>query len=63
MLDSPPGEFAWGEEGKIIRCPWHGRQFDIETGRAIQDPKTQRVRVYPVWLEDDLVVIDAGGPT
>ncbi len=60
MLDSAPGEFIWGDEGKILRCPWHGRQFDIETGRAVQDPQTQRVRVYPAWIEDDLVVIEAG---
>jgi nitrite reductase (NADH) small subunit len=23
-LPGPPGEYHWGREGEILRCPWHG---------------------------------------
>ena len=27
------------DPGEIIRCPWHGREFDIRTGQSCCDPK------------------------
>jgi 3-phenylpropionate/trans-cinnamate dioxygenase ferredoxin subunit len=48
--------FAWGHEGRILRCAWHGWEFDITTGRALVDPAV-RARSYPVAVEDgDLVI-------
>ena len=41
-----PG-IGWTSEGKIIRCPWHGWEFALETGIALSDPK-QRVKTYRV---------------
>jgi nitrite reductase (NADH) small subunit len=25
-------------EGKVVTCPWHGWQFDLTTGKAVQNP-------------------------
>ena len=50
-LPSSPGQYVLGREGEILRCPWHGWEFDITTGRAIFDPKKCRVRTYPVIVE------------
>ena len=25
-------------EGKVVTCPWHGWQFDVSTGKAVQNP-------------------------
>ena len=25
-------------DGKIVTCPWHGWQFDVSTGKAVQNP-------------------------
>jgi 3-phenylpropionate/trans-cinnamate dioxygenase ferredoxin subunit len=51
------GEYKWGQEGTILRCPWHGWEFDIITGEALFDPRL-RVKTYAVstrngeiWVE------------
>ena len=25
-------------EGKVVTCPWHGWQFDVTSGKAVQNP-------------------------
>ena len=40
-------------EGEIIRCPWHGWEFDITNGRSVFNPHRLRVRAYPVTVELD----------
>ncbi|HJZ48913.1 MAG TPA: Rieske (2Fe-2S) protein [Roseiflexaceae bacterium] len=52
-LPSKPGEYRWGREGQILRCPWHGWEFDILTGRSIFNPHRMRVRTYEVTVEPD----------
>ena len=52
-LPSKPGEYVWGREGEILRCPWHGWEFDILTGRSIFNPHRMRVRTYEVTVEPD----------
>ncbi len=39
-------------EGDVIECPLHGGQFDVKTGRAMGDPVTCDLRVFPVRLRD-----------
>ena len=59
MLPSEPQEYVWGMENRILQCPWHGYEFDIETGKTIYDPDDLRVKVYPVSVEDGKVVLHA----
>jgi len=58
MLPGPPGSLEWGHEGQIIRCPWHGFEFDIRTGRRPYSDSTMRLRVYPARIEDGRVLVD-----
>lgn len=51
MMPSRPGEFIWGRQGEIVRCPWHGWEFDIKTGRSVFNPHRVRVRSYDVTVE------------
>ena len=37
-MPGKPGEYAWAREGEILRCPWHGWEFDITTGRSVFNP-------------------------
>jgi nitrite reductase (NADH) small subunit len=56
LLASMPGEYAWGREGEILACPWHGWEFDLLTGRALAG-KRKRLRLYPVVVREDTVYI------
>lgn len=52
-LPSRPGEYLWAREGEILRCPWHGWEFDMKTGESLFDPHGCRVRTYEVTVEPD----------
>ena len=41
---SDPGEIEYTRLGEILRCPWHGWEFDIRTGQSYCDPKRFRVK-------------------
>ena len=47
-----PGEIRYSREGEILRCPWHGWEFDLATGRSVFDPNRTRVKSYPVEVEE-----------
>jgi 3-phenylpropionate/trans-cinnamate dioxygenase ferredoxin subunit len=51
-LASAPGEFVWGRDGEILRCPWHGWEFDLQSGAALFDAGV-RVRVLDVEIVQD----------
>ena len=53
-----PGEYTYREDCKLVRCPWHGWEFEIASGRMLADPQV-RARRYPVRVADngDLVLI------
>jgi nitrite reductase/ring-hydroxylating ferredoxin subunit len=44
-------------KGRIVRCPWHGWEFDVVTGKGLYD-RTSRVATYPVEVDanGDVVV-------
>ena len=48
LAASAPGVYDRGPDGMIIRCPWHGWEFDVRTGRSWFDPEKTRVKAYPV---------------
>ena len=39
----------------VLRCPWHGYEYDITTGRCIADPEHVRARTYKVVADDEAV--------
>ena len=57
-LPSLPGEYLWAREGEILRCPWHGWEFDVTTGRSVCSPQKVRVRSYEVTVDprEDAIV-------
>lgn len=46
-----PDEWDWDEASCVIRCPWHGWEFDIRTGRSVFNPHRMGVRSYEVTVE------------
>lgn len=50
-LAGRPYEYEYGRENEIIKCPWHGWEFEIATGRSIFNPHTVRVKTYEVTVQ------------
>lgn len=52
------GTYKYGKVGEVIRCPRHGYEFDIRTGRSLHDPERERVKTYPVVERGDEIFIE-----
>ena len=50
-LPGPPGSYRYAREGEILRCPWHGWEFDVTNGRSVFNPHAVRVRRYAIAVE------------
>jgi nitrite reductase/ring-hydroxylating ferredoxin subunit len=51
-LTSPePGVFERSRVGELLRCAWHGWEFDMRNGQSWFDPKRFKIRSYPVAIE------------
>src|SRR4051812_21091507 len=59
-LPSAVYEFQYGREGRILRCPWHEWEYDIETGESVFDPAV-KIKTYPIEVRDDEVVVTIAG--
>jgi nitrite reductase (NADH) small subunit len=45
----------------VLRCPWHGFEFELASGRCIASPKRVRVRSYEVTVEDGTIWLEKAG--
>lgn len=52
MVPSPPGEFIYGLENRVLTCPWHHWQYDITTGKSLFDIDKSRLITYQVETFD-----------
>lgn len=39
-------------DGELIECPLHAARFDVRTGKVLDPPATEDLRVYPVRVVD-----------
>jgi nitrite reductase/ring-hydroxylating ferredoxin subunit len=51
VVSDGPGEYEILREGEILRCPWHGWEYDIRTGQSWCDPEKVNTRQYRVTIE------------
>ncbi len=53
------GEMAYGLEDRILRCPWHGYEFDLAAnGKAVLTDYRGKLRMYPIAVADGQVSIE-----
>jgi nitrite reductase (NADH) small subunit len=58
VVSDRPGTYAWDDENYVLRCPWHGYEFDVQSGHCVADPEGHRVRAYAVSIEDGMIVLE-----
>lgn len=59
MLPSAnPGELEFGLDNRVLKCPWHGWEFDLETGKCLFGVSDRRVATYAVQIRDDQVYVE-----
>jgi 3-phenylpropionate/trans-cinnamate dioxygenase ferredoxin subunit len=58
LESSMPGSYRYSRPGEIIRCPWHGWEFDIRTGQSYCEPDRIRTRAYTVEVEPGRAVVE-----
>ncbi|MGB8458077.1 MAG: Rieske 2Fe-2S domain-containing protein [Candidatus Acidiferrum sp.] len=52
------GPLGEGElEGKVVTCPWHGWQYDVTSGKVIQNP-SMGVSCYPTEVRGDEIFVN-----
>jgi len=49
-------EYKYGRDQEILRCPWHGWEFDLLTGRHLV-ANSVKLRGYEVEVEDGRVYL------
>ena len=52
-----PGRYREDDDRTVLKCPWHGFEFDVTTGCALFDPR-RRVRRFEVREEGGRVVVE-----
>ena len=52
-----PGQYRMSRAGEMLRCPWHGWEYDIRTGQSWCDPSTVALREYPVAVESGETIV------
>jgi nitrite reductase/ring-hydroxylating ferredoxin subunit len=60
VASSGPGEYEIDAQRKLVRCPWHGWEFELSTGRSWFDPSRTRVRRYAINVVPSGEVVGAG---
>ena len=56
-----PYEIAWIREGEVVRCPWHGWEFEIQSGETLASKNRRReyrIRTYPITVRDGMILLE-----
>ena len=61
FLPSSPGELTFGMQYEVIRCPNHGWEFGLETGREVFKDTHYRIVRYHVQVLDGRVLVSDRG--
>ena len=51
------GNYDYQRDGDILRCPWHGREFDIKNNGCMLANEKFKLRNFNVVVEDGHVAV------
>jgi nitrite reductase/ring-hydroxylating ferredoxin subunit len=57
MLPSDPHIYQYGCENEIVKCPLHGWEFELKTGKSVFAPNQVSIRTYDVREEEGVIVL------
>jgi 3-phenylpropionate/trans-cinnamate dioxygenase ferredoxin subunit len=52
-----PGEARLQDATPMLACPWHGWEYELETGQSFMGPSSPGARSYPVALEPGATLV------
>lgn len=55
-MPTEKAEFIYGLENELVRCAWHGWEFEIKSGRCLSSEKV-RARSYAVTVEEQTLIL------
>ena len=55
---SQPGEYTYSRPGEVLRCPWHGWEFDVRTGQSYCEPERTQAKSYGVAVAAGKAVVE-----
>jgi 3-phenylpropionate/trans-cinnamate dioxygenase ferredoxin subunit len=53
-----PGTYTYSRPGEILRCPWHGWEFDVRTGKSWCDPARIMAKSYEVEVRSGQALVE-----
>jgi nitrite reductase/ring-hydroxylating ferredoxin subunit len=56
-----PGCYDYEGGRKLVRCPWHGWEYDLDTGQSWFSARSNRVVTYPVSVEAGQALAEQSG--
>jgi nitrite reductase/ring-hydroxylating ferredoxin subunit len=59
-LPSEVYDYRYGMDDQVLRCPWHGWEFDLKSGRHLAAGSEAKLRGYPVEADDTGVYVVLG---
>lgn len=59
-LESSVMEYRYGRAQEILRCPWHGWEFDLLTGEHLASGSGARLRSHPIEIRNGKIYDAAG---
>ena len=54
---SGPENLQFDRAGEILVCPWHGWEYDLQTGEELFQTSPTRLLMYPVTVENGQVYV------
>jgi 3-phenylpropionate/trans-cinnamate dioxygenase ferredoxin subunit len=55
---SEPGSYQFSRRGELLRCPWHGWEFDLRTGKSWCEPDRTRLRSFDLKVESGGALVE-----
>ncbi|CAG7599975.1 hypothetical protein PAESOLCIP111_00356 [Paenibacillus solanacearum] len=59
-LPSGVYDYRFGLDNQVLRCPWHGWEFDLTNGRHLAQGSKAKLRGYPVEADESGVYVVIG---